>query len=145
MIATKSPLFLREFTILKSICEVIPFAEDNVDIKSVLANYPIDIDFGRQDDAENNINAVYVKVTINPEKCPGYSIYVEGVGIFSFEEKANLSSDEKNSLIQYSGVTICITNLRAYVANITAYYPFGKFNFATIDMIDLMKQKKEQQ
>ena len=140
MKATKSALILKDFTILNSKCEVIPF--DNAkgkDFKETQDSFPIEIDFGIQEDKDETL--VFVKVSINSEKESGYSIFSEGVGLFCFDKSQDLSLDERKGLIQFSAVSICITNIRAYIANITSYYPFGKFNFASIDMNELLKQK----
>jgi hypothetical protein len=47
-------------------------------------------------------------------------------------------------MILFSGVSICITNLRAFIANLTSSYPLGRFNFPAIDVNDLIQKKKMQ-
>lgn len=141
MIASKSPLILKEFTILNTDCEVIPFSSPDFDFITEQISYPIDLDFGIQENEEEGVTAIFIKTEINSERRPGYHIFSEGMGLFTFDDINNLSSEDKQGLIQYSAINICITNLRAYIANITAYYPFGKFNFSAIDMTDLLRQK----
>ncbi len=145
MIATKSPLILKSFTILSSNCEFFPLEDINTTaFNEVQDSYPIDLDFEIQEEEASGQIGIFVKVIINSEKKPGYSLYVEGVGFFTFDAEANLPDDEKRNLIQYSGVSISITNLRSYIANMTSYYPFGKYNFPSIDVNDLFRKKADQ-
>ena len=146
MIVTKSPLLLKSFTVLNSSCHTIPFSEmeGGASFKETQDKYAIDLDFGIKKEKLSGQTLIFVKLSINPEKNPGYSIFAEGVGIFSFDETEELSEKDKRGLIQYSAVSICITNVRSFVANMTAYSPFGIYNFPSIDMNALLKQKSEQ-
>lgn len=140
MIASPSSLILKDFAIINTNCEVIPFENSNSDFNTLQNSYPIDIDFGLQEDKNKNLSVVFIKITINPEKEKGYYVFVEGMGVFTFDENSNISDEEKHKFAP-SAINICITSLRAYIANLTTYYPFGKFNFPTINMTDLLKQK----
>lgn len=143
MEAIKSPLILKNFTILNSTCEVTPIeATNNGNFEDIQNQYAIDIDFGIQENEENKVILVFSKVSINPNKEPGYYIDVEGVGVFDFDESFNLSFEDKKTYIQHSAINICITNIRAFVANTTSYFPFGRFNFAAINMNDLLEKKR---
>lgn len=54
----------------------------------------------------------------------------------------NISTEEKQNLILYSGLSMCIANVRAYISNITSYYPLGKYTFPSIDLNALILSKK---
>ncbi|MDL2255182.1 hypothetical protein LJC44_03210 [Parabacteroides sp. OttesenSCG-928-G06] len=145
MIAKKSSLCLNEFVVLKSQIEYCVVESDDLEyldvIKDKQLEYPIDIDYNIHEDADSKVVAVHVKVVVNEEEKPGYYVYAEGVGMFSFIEDEELDDKAKAELITYSGISMCITNLRSYIANVTSYYPFGKFSFPAIDMNDLIGQK----
>lgn len=144
MIVKESPLILNEFLLLNSSYEFIePKAENGIDINDVYKKYLVDIDYSIQGD-ENNAN-IFVKVEVNnaeDKKC-GYSLIFEGVGIFGFNEDSDLNKEEKGNLIFYSAISICISNLRAIIANITAYGPFGRYTLPSIDLNHLIASKSE--
>ena len=114
MIVKESPLILNEFLLLKSNYEFIePKTKDGININDVYNTYLVDIDYSIQGD-ENHAN-IFVKVEVNNaeyKEC-GYSLMVEGVGIFGFDEDSNLDKEEKGNLVFYSAISICISNLRA--------------------------------
>lgn len=144
MIVKESPLILNEFLLLNSSYEFIePKTENGIDINDVFKTYLVDINYNIQGD-EDHAN-VFVKVEVNnidDKKC-GYSLMFEGVGIFGFEEDSSLSMDEKRNLIFYSAISICISNLRAIIANMTAYGPFGRYTLPSIDLNHLIASKNE--
>lgn len=139
MITQESVLKFKEFSILRSHCEFTPFRQTpkNCKCSDIMDKYPVDINFDVKYDEDNNIYMILVSVKINPEKNEGYSIYADGCGIFEIE------ADEDTRIIYQSGVNICITNIRAYIASLTSYYPMGKFNFHSIDMNAFFKAKEE--
>ncbi|MBL0065773.1 MAG: hypothetical protein IPP38_12340 [Bacteroidetes bacterium] len=135
-----SPLVLLDFSILNSTFSFLP-PKDGVDIKILFLAYPIDIDFAVIN--EKDILRVFVKTSINQgeTKFDGYKIFAEGVAIFNLLNKEGLSKEDRSSLLQYSSVSIAINSLRAFIANLTANAPYGKFNLPSIDVNDLFKQK----
>jgi len=144
--AKPSPLILKEFAILKSECV---FNADQSDASCNLlektAQYPLEVDFGISKDDEDDLYRVLAKVLINhyedKETEPGYSIFVESAGFFTFNLDANLSDENKQGMLQYSAVSMCITNMRLYIANMTSFFPLGKYNFPAIDMNSLLSDK----
>jgi hypothetical protein len=54
--------------------------------------------------------------------------------------------DEKAiaNLIHFSALNICIVNIRSYIANMSSYFPLGRFNFHTIDMPSLITEKQKE-
>lgn len=142
MIVKESPLVLSNFLLLKSSFEFIePKSESEVAITDIFKKYGVDVDYSIRGDG-NNAN-IFVKVEVNnaDERFCGYSLMFEGVGIFGFEENNDLSVDEKRSLIYYSAISICISNIRAIIANMTAYGPFGRYLLPSIDLNDLIVSK----
>lgn len=144
MIAKKSSLILKEFVILESNCEVIASEiSEGFNFQEIQNSYPLNIGYRVTQNKSDEIIGIFVDITINDEKKEGYYISVKGAGLFSFHKDEEVPEKDKGALIQYSGVSICITNLRAFIANITSYLPFGKFNFASVDMNDLIRQKRD--
>ncbi len=144
MIAKESILKIKEFYILNSTCVSLPIKSDtqNTSCGDFMSKYPVEIDFDVRQNEDDSMYVVFVKVAINKQKDEGYSIVAEGCGIF---EKIDVAEDEFINILLNSGVSICITNLRSYVANITSYYPLGRFNFHSIDMQALLKAKRDEQ
>ena len=58
--------------------------------------------------------------------------------------KVKLSNDERASLLNYSGLSITINHVRGFIAALTSYAPFGRYNLPTIDVNSLLSQKKDQ-
>lgn len=145
MLAKRSELEIREFSILRSKCTFQPVTEVSGDMScnEFMARYPIDIDFDIHQNKEEGVYFVFVSVEINPDNQAGYSIMAEGCGVFNMNTKVD-EDPQLDALVLHSGVNICITNLRAYIANMTASYPMGKYNFHLIDMVDLLNNKRLQ-
>lgn len=145
MLIKKSPLVLNDFLLLNSGCEFIEPSGDvkELNIISIMDSYPIDIDFGIKDDVE--AFNIFVKIEINrcDTKHTGYSIVAEGVGLFCFNKEVTFSDDERRNFINVSALSICISNLRAIITNMTAYYPLGKYTLPSIDLGMLLKDKAE--
>lgn len=140
MIAKRSALEIREFTILKSMCTFKPLSEKNVGTcKDVMSKYPVYLNFNIHQKKEDGVYLIFTEVMINEECEEGYSIMALGCGVFDMNP--NTKEDEMDALVLNSGVNICITNLRAYIANLTSYYPMGKYNFHLVDMVELYKDK----
>ena len=87
----------------------------------ILNSYPVDITFvlNRYRGDLQIVASVNINVN-NEENMPGYSITTTGM-CFEFDKTAVLSKDQ-NQMLQISGLSICITNLRSYIANQTSYF-----------------------
>lgn len=145
MKAERSPLQLLNFYLLRSNYEFIePEGYDETPIADHLKEYPIDIDFGHNELEGDEYN-IAVKIKINKKKnpLPGYSIFVEGVGIFDLNQ-ANIGEKLKHNLVTYSSVNIVINQLRNIIALQTGYGPIGKYLLPPIDMQDLFNKKSQQ-
>ncbi|QRX64219.1 hypothetical protein JS578_02880 [Dysgonomonadaceae bacterium zrk40] len=88
---------------------------------------------------------VQIKIN-NPDNSPqlgGYSLMVEGTSIFEFKQNHEISKEDKGALLKYSGLSITINFIRGFIATLTAYGPYGRYNLPTIDLNDLLSQKRE--
>lgn len=138
-----SEMKFKGFTVLESSCEwnmVDP--KDMSNISMIQDSYPIDLSLNVNYDPNQNATFIFLTLNINNEKKTGYSIHVNCCGIFSFDKDCMLSEEEQHALLQNSGTSICITNLRSYIAEITAYYPMGKYNFPLVDLQSLWSTSK---
>lgn len=124
-------------------CRFVPVKKVTPDTncQSIMSKYSVDIDFDIKQNQENTLYIIYVKVKINTNNDIGYSIVVEGAGVF---ERKDIEVKEFTNILLNSGVSICITNIRSYIANMTSYYPLGKYNFPSVDMLDLFTAKQAQ-
>lgn len=147
MKSLRSPLILKDFAVLDSEFSFTAAGDVVVNnVESLLDNYLIDIDFGMGDNEDGN-TIFFAKISINRNEeskaiLPGYSIFVEGASIFSFDEKAALSDDEKATLLSYSALSITINNLRGFISALTAFAPFGKYMLPAIDVNNLLEQQR---
>lgn len=142
----KSPITLLEILLLNlnyqfSADEDIEQAE----IYSLMNNYSIDIDFVRQNSSLNDkdIVRVFMKIDINTgkSKVSGYSISIEGVGIFSFVE--GVDENTKVQLINYSAISMVMNYLRGVISNVTGYGLLGRYTLPPIDVNHLLKEKSK--
>jgi len=146
MIAKRSALILESFVIVDNNCSIV-VPEVPIEFLPIIETegFPIGIDF--RIEKENNVERyrIFVSVEINnsTDKKNGYSIAVNGMGFFSFDTNTKIDENEKNQLLEYSGLSICITNLRSFITNQTSYYPWGSFTFHAVDVRALLKEKKE--
>jgi len=135
-----SPLILIDFAIINSSFKFIAPPE-NTDIRKVFSKYHLDIDFAIIQEQKNT--RVFIKASINQAETemPGYSIFAEGVAVFNLSSTVTLSAEDKESLLQYSAVSIALNSLRGFIASLTANAPFGRYTLPSIDVNHLFKQK----
>ena len=134
----ESSLRLLDFVIVESQC-AYHASDENAELMQIQNSYPVDIDFDISQSTDKNNYCIEIFVSINEEQKEGYSIKVTGLGFFSIQDIE--IEEEIEKLINYSAINICIANLRSYIANMTSYYPMGKYVFHSIDMIKLIKAK----
>lgn len=146
MKASMSPLLLNNFVLLNHQYELVqPKSEDDKAIESFISQYPLDIDFVFKN-PEEEIVQLFVKIGVNHngKLLPGYSLFIEGVCLFSFDKSKELTEEEKSSLLHFSGLNICINSLRNILATVTANGPLGRYILPTIDVNHLMNEKYKQ-
>ncbi|NLA15153.1 MAG: hypothetical protein GX877_01265 [Bacteroidales bacterium] len=151
MIAKKSDLILTKFSVINSHITFIPDLNDAEEIipANYFDQYLVDLDFNVEYNDEHDMFRIVVSVRINDhnskdENIPGYSIHVVGIAFFKFDEKTELNNEQKLQLLSTSGLSICITNLRAFIANHTTSFPWGPYSFYAIDVQDLLASKQNQ-
>jgi len=139
-----SPLVLEDFYITNCNCnfEQFPTTNNVKELRGKQAKYPVLIDYEIKKTKDKPDFIIGLKVVINPDHLEGYIIEVKGVGVFTISKK--MDEKEIANLIFYSAMNICIANIRSYIANMTSYFPIGRFNFHAIDMPSLIKEKQEE-
>ena len=146
MKAHKSPLILNNFFLLNLDYQFIqPSKESKVNIPDVTDKYSIDIDFAFQQ-LDNNSDQLYTKIGVNDIEEPlfGYVLFIEGVCVFTFDNRIELTQQNKSSLLHFSGLNICINSLRNILATTTANGPFGRYTLPSIDVNLLLTDKHKQ-
>jgi preprotein translocase subunit SecB len=146
MIAKRSELILESFVIVDSNCSIV-VPEEPIEFHPITdtESLPVEIDFRIEKEVDSERYRIIVSLEVNncADKKNGYSITANGMGFFSFDPNANLNETEKAQFLEMSGLSICITNLRSFVTNLTAYYPWGSFTFHAVDVVAMLKDKKE--
>jgi preprotein translocase subunit SecB len=140
-----SPLLLKDFAVTENRFTILPISKEGNDFDELFDEYSIDIDF---DYSKNDLfYAIVVQVKINnSEDSPqlgGYSIMVEGTSLFEFNQTDEITNEDKASLLNYSGLSITINYIRGFIATLTSFAPFGRYNLPTIDVNDLLSQKRD--
>lgn len=138
-----SPLTIIDFALLNLEYNFIqPQSQDlHFDPRKVFNDYDIDIDFGI---TSNDIIHVVIKAEINrrDKKAPGYSIFAEAACLFEFNKDMEIDEKAKNDIEGFSTVYIALNTLRGFISQITANGPFGRYVLPSIDLNDLISQKK---
>lgn len=146
MISKRSDLILDNFIVVESqLSFVIQNEQSEISTVELLNSYPVDIDFSLEQDNIEEFYRIVVGAKINfcDKKEPGYSIFVTGMGFFRFSQETKLNEDQKIQMLQTSGLSICITNLRSFIANQTSYFPWGSFSFHAVDIQHLLEEKQK--
>lgn len=141
----KASLQQKDFAILETNFHINEFSQESVNGAEVMESWNVDIDFDIDYSDTDDFHKIKVVMVINKENLPGYYIKTVGMGLFIFGESSEASTDPKElqKMLFFSGVSICISSIRAYIANITSYSILGKYTIPTIDMLELLKSKIE--
>jgi len=142
MKAKKSPMILKSFLLLNHKYQFIHTAE-KPDVKKIMDDYLIDVDYAMRTDDKGYIN-IFAKIGVNniDKPLPGYKLFIEGVCIFSFDDKKQIDQIVKNQLLHASGINICINNLRNILSITTANGPFGRYLLPALDVNHLLSEKR---
>lgn len=140
----KAPLILHDFLVLDTKYKFNDPGESKLKFPATFDEYEIDFDFVAKEQKNGEI-FLFTKISINEieDPLPGYIIYLEGVSVFSFDKSIELTENQISDYIYLSGLSICINNLRTYLANTTSFYPFGKYLLPAIDIGELHKEKNK--
>jgi preprotein translocase subunit SecB len=140
-----SPLKLMEFALLRCVYDFkAPSSEE--EFSNLYDNYSLDIEFDINP-TNTGLYHLSMKVSVNTGEsiAPGYSITAEGLSIYDFDSREKISDDEKRSMLNYSGVSISINNLRSAIMNITGMAPFGRYIFPPVDVVELLNKRLEKE
>lgn len=144
MKANRSPLILNNFLLLNFHFQTIN-PQNNKDTKKLvdyLNEYALDIDFAFKNTTKDSFQLfTIIKVNDIDKPLPGYVLRIEGVCFFTLDNSVELTEEEKSNLLQYSGLNICINNLRNILATTTANGPFNKYTLPSIDVNQLLLDK----
>lgn len=142
MKAKKSLLILNSFLLLNHKYKFIQ-PSDAPDIYKIMDNYSIEVDYAIKQSTEGYYQ-LFTKIDINniDKPLPGYNLFIEGVCIFSFDNNKEIPQLTKNQLLHASGISICINSLRNILSVITSNGPFGRYTLPSIDVNQLMADKK---
>jgi preprotein translocase subunit SecB len=76
-------------------------------------------------------------------KQPGLNIELQASCDFRIAESIEVGSDLFNKLISNAATAITYNNIRAYLQNVTSYYPVEPYILPAIDMQDLCRKYAE--
>lgn len=146
MQANRSVLQIKDFVVINSKYEFQPVAATTDEMLSIIKNYPIDIDFGFQMESNDKGLTLFTKVSVNQAEAnqPGHSIFAESVAFIEGSVYADLAPAQRADLIEIPAVNLSINLLRGFIANISAYSPWGKYVLPGIDLMHLIATKREQ-
>ena len=144
MRAKPSPLKLLALHLVRSNFEFIVPKEEEIVPQVLFESYPIDIDFAHQPLPNSTTHIqVFVEIKINnSKKKSGYTLTVEGMGVFQLDDK-NIEKEIAYNLRIFSSLNIMINNLRNIIAQQTAYAPMGVYLMPPIDIKDLLEKKSK--
>lgn len=144
MKAKFSPLQLLDFKLLESHVEFVVPDEGEPDVKELFQSYSVDIDFGLQENEDEQEIQLFTVIQINlseQETLPGYKIMVEGGGTFRIQNPEELEENLKKNLTQFSTLNMMINNLRNIIYQITNLGPMGGYLLPPIDISQLLRDK----
>ncbi len=142
MKAKASPLQIIDFALLNLEFNFIqPESEEQTNFQGYFDQYPLDIDFSIQG---NDVIQVFIKANINrsDHKLPGYSIMAEAACVFEFNKEIEITEEIRNSIGGFSTIYIALNTLRGFISQTTAIAPAGRYILPSIDLNDLIQQKK---
>lgn len=143
MKAKKSPLVFEGFVVQELQFSVISPTEGDL---VVIEEPEITMDFEilTNDDIGQDRFLIPMQMQINTGKkqVPGYALEVTALGTFSIETSKKIPISHRTELQIYSSTNIMISSLRGYLRDLTGYGPFGAYVLPSIDMADLISQKK---
>jgi len=144
MVPAASPLNIIDFALLNfDFTFVQPNDNKAIELRDNFPKYELDIDFGIN---TTEIIQVIIKAEINrgKKRVAGYSILAEVACLFEFNKQISVSDDARNSIEGFSTIYIALNTLRGVISNMTTNAPLGKYLLPSIDLNDLISQKKSQ-
>lgn len=140
-----SPLNILDFAIVNLEYNFIePNVKGEDDLRAFFTKYDIDIDFAIHG---NDVIQVLIKAEINRglKRLPGYSIFAEVVCFYEFNKSIEIDKDAQNNIGGFSTIYIALNALRGFVSQLTANGPAGRYVLPSVDLNNLISQKKQKQ
>jgi hypothetical protein len=108
-----------------------------------MKKYHLDLDYGFRKDVD--FLFVFMKISINRVDVPldGYSIFCEGVGVLKNIDFGAMPDQDKADL-KFLILSYCLSQLRSYIAVLTASSSFGKYLLPLINLDGIVKEKIKQ-
>ncbi len=106
----------------------------------------LDIDYHifTNDEEDHLVRIIFdIKAIHHLMKQPGLNIELQASCDFRIAESIEVGSDLFNKLISNAATAITYNNIRAYLQNVTSYYPVEPYILPAIDMQDLCKKYAE--
>lgn len=137
----RSELQQEMFVLLETkISLVFPKETQNNDIDDLDIDYHI---FTNNED-DHLVRIIFdIKAIHHLMKQPGLNIELQASCDFRIAESIEVGSDLFNKLISNAATAITYNNIRAYLQNVTSYYPVEPYILPAIDMQDLCKKYAE--
>lgn len=141
MVPKKSLFQFDDFVILNCTYNFVPPKKQITNPKEFTDNYPIDIDFTFQKNNDKMMMLCKISINQSNEPLPGYSLFVEGLGIFDPSIGANLKGQDHVINVQFPAVSYGITQIRNVMLLLTSQGPFGKYQLPIFSAADLFNKK----
>jgi len=141
MVPKKSLFQFDDFVILNFTYNFVPSKKQIVNPKEFTDKYPIDVDFTFQKNSNKTMMLCKISINQSNEPLPGYSLFVEGLGIFDPSIAADFQGQEHVINIQFPAVSYGITQIRNIILLLTSQGPFGKYQLPLFSAADLFNKK----
>jgi len=137
----KSPLQQIQFAVVDSKISIIAPPESS---SETVYDFDIELDIYQRVETESIIRIFY---TITAKHCApdiaGLSIEVQAASDFSIDDSIEPKSETFSNLVNFSATAIAYNNVRAYLQNITTYYPVEPYILPAIDLNDLCSKYRQ--
>lgn len=106
----------------------------------------LDIDFEFLHEKKDAKFKIILSLSHNVKKpiIPGYSFSLVTEGIFNFNNFSSLSKVQIDRYLTESALPIIINFTRSFLMSSTSQFPFGKFILPSIDLTELLQDKKSE-
>lgn len=139
---SSSPLKILDFAITKFDFKFIhDRGKDYKPMAEYFQDYELDIDFNVY---KGELLQVDINVDVNKKgQIPGYSIAAVATCFFELDKAKNVNDEQRVAMEGFSIIYISLNSIRGLISNFTANAPVGRYILPSIDLNDLISQKKE--
>jgi hypothetical protein len=140
----RSELKIIDFAVLAMTFEFVAMQPSQKPINPAIYfhDYELDLDFRI---FKGKVIRVVMSVDVNKVKdpLPGYRISAKVATLFQFEDRTNLTAEQRQSIEGFSTIYMALNNLRGILSAFTANAPFGRYTLPSVDLNDLIHKKME--